>query len=114
MRKAIFSILFVVVLLAFVAIVEAQPTGKIFRIGLLDPSTASGNAVLVDAFRQELSKFGWNEGKNLTIEYRFAEQKTERLTELAGELVRLKIDLIVVTGTVAALAARAPPLPFPS
>ena len=57
------------------AAVEAQQTGKIFRIGFLDASTASGSAVLVEAFRQELSKLGWIEGKNITIEYRFAEQK---------------------------------------
>ena len=55
--------------------VEAQQTGKIFRIGFLDNSTASGSAVLLEPFRQELSKFGWIEGKNITIEYRFAEQK---------------------------------------
>ena len=78
---------------------HAQQTGKIFRIGFLDSSTASGSAVLVDAFRQELSKLGWIEGKNITIEYRFAEQKNERLPELAADLVRLKVDLIVVSGT---------------
>ena len=50
-------------------------------------------------FRQELSKLGWIEGKNITIEYRFAEEKNERLPELAADLVRLKVDLIVVTGT---------------
>ena len=78
---------------------EAQQTGKIFRIGFLDPSTASGTAVMVDAFRQELSKHGWIEGKNITIDYRFAENKgQDRLTELAAELVRLKVDLIVTTG----------------
>ena len=60
----------------------------------------------MEAFRQELSKLGWIEGKNITIEYRFAEQKTERLPELAADLVRLKVDLIVVTGTPAALAAK--------
>ena len=49
--------------------------GKVFRIGFLDVSTASGSAVLVEAFRQELRKLGWIEGKNITIEYRFAEQK---------------------------------------
>ena len=81
-------------------------SGKIFRIGFLDPSTASGSAVLVEAFRQELSKLGWIEGKNITIEYRFAEQKPERLPELAADLVRLKVDLIVVSGTPAALAAK--------
>ena len=57
------------------AAVNAQQTTKIFRIGFLDGTTASGTAVLVDAFRQELSKLGWIEGKNITIEYRFAEEK---------------------------------------
>jgi putative ABC transport system substrate-binding protein len=84
----------------------AQQTGRIFRIGYLDATTASGIAVLLDAFRQELSKLGWIEGKNITVEYRFAEQKPERLPELAAELVRLKVDLVVVTGNVAALAAK--------
>ena len=85
--------------------VEAQQSGKIFRIGLLDRSTG-GSAVHVDAFRQELSKLGWIEGKNITIEYRFAEGRTNRLPELAAELVRLKVDLIVTTGRVPALAAK--------
>ena len=93
---------------------EAQQPGKIFRIGFLDPSTASGSAVLVDAFRQELSKLGWIEGKNITIEYRFAEQKPERLPELAAELVRLKVDLIVVAGTPRRWRRRKRPLPSPS
>ena len=61
--------------LRFAVPLDAQQTGKIFRIGFLDASTASGSAVLVEAFRQELSKLGWIEGKNITIEYRFAEQK---------------------------------------
>ena len=85
---------------------EAQQTAKIFRIGFLDPSTASGSAVLVDAFQQELSKLGWIEGKNFNIEYRFAEQKSERLPDLAADLVRLKVDLIVVTSGPPALAAK--------
>ena len=85
---------------------QAQQPGKIFRIGFLDASTASGSAVLFEAFRQELSKLGWIEGKNITIEYRFAEQKNERLPELAADLVRLKVDLIVVSGGPTALAAK--------
>src|SRR5215831_3735635 len=85
---------------------DAQQAGKIFRIGFLDNSTASGMGVLVEAFRQELSKLGWIEGKNIAIEYRFAEQKTERLPELAADLVRLKVDLIVTSGTPSSLAAR--------
>ena len=90
----------------FGAMAQAQQTGKISRIGFLDSSTASGSRLLVGAFRQELSKLGWIEGKNITIEYRFAEQKPERMSELAAELVRLKVDLIVVTGIGVALAAK--------
>ena len=63
-------------------------------------------AVLLEAFRQELSNLGWIEGKNITIEYRFAEQKPERVPELAAELVRLKVDLIVVTAGAAVFAAK--------
>ncbi len=86
---------------------EAQQAGKIFRIGFLDGGTAAGSAVLVKAFLQELSKLGWIEGKNFTIEYRFGENKvTERRPELAADLVRLKVDLIVVSGTGLALAAK--------
>ena len=93
-------------LLASSSAVDAQQTGKLFRIGFLDASTASGSAVLVDALRQELSKLGWIEGKNITIEYRFAEQKLERLPELTADLARLKVDLIVVPGVFPALAAK--------
>jgi putative ABC transport system substrate-binding protein len=85
---------------------EAQQAGKIFRIGYLDSSTASGGRVLIDAFRQELSKLGWIEGKNITMEYRFAEQKSERLPELAAELVRLNVDLIFASAPPSALAAK--------
>ena len=69
--------IFVTVILASVLFAHAQQTGKIFRIGFLDSSTASGSAVLTEAFRQELSKLGWIEGKNLAIEYRFAENKSD-------------------------------------
>jgi putative tryptophan/tyrosine transport system substrate-binding protein len=91
--------------IALGAVASAQQTGKIFRIGFLDASTASGSAGLLESFRQELSKLGWIEGKNITIEYRFAEQENERLPELAADLVRLKVDLIVVSSAVPALAA---------
>ena len=101
-----FSILVAAAVLTFPVITEAQQTGKIFRMGILDPSTASGSAVRWEGLRQELSKLGWIEGKNITIEYRFAEQKQERLPELAADLVRLKVDLIVVTSAGPALAAK--------
>ena len=106
MKKEIIVLTLCVTLLALCSSTHAQQPGKIFRIGYLDNSTASGSAVLVEAFRQELSKLGWIEGKNIAIEYRFAEQKNERLPELAAELVRLKVDLIVVTATPPAVAAK--------
>ncbi len=104
--KKLFRLLLIIAFLGAGAIAGAQQAGKIFRIGFLDSSGASGMAVLIDAFRQELSKLGWIEGKNFTIEYRFAEGKNDRLPELAAELVRLKVDLIVTTGMAVALAAK--------
>jgi putative ABC transport system substrate-binding protein len=107
MKRAVpLSILVAAMLLAVTVIAEAQPAGKIFRIGFLDPSSASSIAVFLEAFRQELRKLGWIEGKNLTIDYRFAEQKLERLPELATDLVRLKVDLIVTSGGTTPLAAK--------
>jgi len=106
MKKKITVLTLCAMLFALCDFAEAQQPGKIFRIGFLDTSTASGMAVLVDAFRQELSKLGWNEEKNFTIEYRFAEGKGDRLPELAADLVRLKVDLIVVTDTPSSLAAK--------
>ena len=93
-------------LLSNAHLADAQQTGKVSRIGFLDASTVSGSAVLVEPFRQELSKLGWIEGKSIAFEYRFAEGQPERLPELAAELVRLKVDLIVVAGIGAALAAK--------
>ena len=106
MNKKITALTLGVLLLALSISAEAQQPGKIFRIGYLDPSNASGNATLLKAFHQELNKLGWIEGKNIVIEHRFADQNTERLPEHAVELVRLKVDLIVVTGTAPALAAK--------
>jgi putative ABC transport system substrate-binding protein len=105
-RKLVGIFALVVTLALCGAVADAQQAGKVPRIGFLDPSTASGSAVLVDAFRQELSKLGWIEGKNISVDYRFAEGKRERLPELAADLVRLKVDLIVVTGVQSALAAK--------
>ena len=93
-------------LFALCSMVEAQQTGKIPRIGFLDTSTAAASAVRLETFWQEIRKLGWIQGKNITIEYRFAEQDNRRMPELAADLVRLKVDLIVVVGTSAALAAK--------
>jgi ABC-type uncharacterized transport system substrate-binding protein len=107
MKKPAFSSILVATLVLVLGVAaDAQQTGKIFRIGILDPSTASGSAVVWEALRQELSKLGWIEGKNIAIEYRFADNKgPERLPELAADLARLKVDLIVVPGA-PALAAK--------
>jgi ABC-type uncharacterized transport system substrate-binding protein len=88
------------------AVASAEQTEKMFRVGFLNGSTASGMAGLLEAFRQEMSKLGWIETKNIAFEYRFAEQRTERLPELATDLVRLRVDAIVVAGGPAALAAK--------
>jgi putative ABC transport system substrate-binding protein len=106
MRSKLLFWLLITVLLITAPSAAAQQTGKIFRIGFLDPSTASSMGGLLEVFRQELRKLGWIEGKNITIEYRFTEQKNEPLPELAAELVRLKVDLIVASGGPTPLAAK--------
>ena len=106
MKPILFRFLATAILISAPA-AHAQQSGEIARIGFLDTSTTTGGAILVDAFRQELRKLGWVEGKNISTEYRSAENKgLERLPELAAELVRLKVDLIVVAGGQAALAAK--------
>jgi ABC-type uncharacterized transport system substrate-binding protein len=108
MRRNVYALTLCAMLYAFCSSADAQQAGKVFRIGYLDPSTPSGSAVLVEAFRQELRKLGWIEGKDFTIEYRFGENKPGpgRLPELAADLVRLKVALIVATGTPSALTAK--------
>src|SRR5262249_46762875 len=106
MKRKVTVLTLSAMLFALCGSVDGQQTGKVARIGYLDSGTASGSAVLLDAFRQELRKLGWSEGKNITIEYRFAEQKPERTPELAADLVRLKVDLIMVIGQPTALAAK--------
>ena len=106
MKRQITVLTLCTLLFALCGSVNAQQTGKVFRIGYLDSSNASGSAVLVDAFRQEMRKLGWTEGKNIIIEYRFAEANPERRSELAADLVRLKVDLIVVADTPSALTTK--------
>jgi putative tryptophan/tyrosine transport system substrate-binding protein len=91
MNKKVFSVALVAMLFALSVSAHAQQTGKVPRIGFLDNSTAAGSAGLLEVFWQEMRKLGWIEGKNITIEYRFAEQKLERLPELAADLVRLRL-----------------------
>jgi ABC-type uncharacterized transport system substrate-binding protein len=95
-RAAVSSILIAVVLLALGVTAEAQQTAKIPRIGFL--AAIGSTTERKDAFRQGLHELGYAEGKNIVIEWRFAEGKRERLAELAAELVRLKVDIIVTAG----------------
>jgi putative ABC transport system substrate-binding protein len=82
----------------------AQQSGKVWRIGYLTPG--SGPNAFVEAFREELRTLGYIEGRNLSIEYRYAAGKEERLPELAAELVQLKVDVIVTPATPAIAAAK--------
>jgi putative ABC transport system substrate-binding protein len=82
-----------------------QPAG-IPRIGILLAPSASSYSAWVEAFRQRLRELGYVEGKNILIEYRYAEGKYERLPDLAAELVRLKVDVIVTTGAVVLFAKK--------
>jgi ABC-type uncharacterized transport system substrate-binding protein len=91
-------------LLAAPLAAEAQQTGKVYRIGYL--SIASGPSPRTEALRQGLRELGYIEGKNITIEYRFAQDKIDRLRALATELVDLKVDLIVTGGPTATRAAQ--------
>jgi ABC-type uncharacterized transport system substrate-binding protein len=85
---------------------SAQQSGKIFRIAYLGTSSPSLERHVLDAFRQKLRELGHVDGENIAMEYRWAEGQDDRLPELATELVRLKPDVIVTTGTPGTLAAK--------
>jgi putative ABC transport system substrate-binding protein len=84
---------------------RAQQPGKVHKIGYLSPSLPS--PVFRRPLFDTLRELGWIEGKNITFEYRYAEDRLERLPELAAELVRLNVDIIVAVGTLGPLAAKA-------
>ena len=84
----------------------AQESGKVYQIGVLETTSMASNAANLDAFRQGLRELGYVEGRNFMIEYRSADGRRERFPELATELVRLKVDVIVTRGTPAVIAAK--------
>ena len=92
--------------LAALPVADAQQPAKIPRIGLLSSFSPSDAAPWHQAFRQGLRDLGWVEGKNVSIEYRYAEGRHDRLPDLAADLVRLKVDIIVAAVTSDALAAK--------
>lgn len=104
MRKGFFGFTLSAMLFALCFCAEAQQTTKIPRIGFLYASSTSPDAHT--RFHQGLRKFGYIEGQNITVEYRFAKGQFERLPVLAAELVRLKVDVIVTGGSTATRAAK--------
>jgi putative tryptophan/tyrosine transport system substrate-binding protein len=93
-------------LLALCQVAQAQQTDKTWKIGVLVSSTASIYAARDQAFREGLLKLGYEEGKNVALVYKYAEGKTDRLPQLAKELIAEKPDVIVVGGTAVAVAAK--------
>jgi putative tryptophan/tyrosine transport system substrate-binding protein len=98
--------LFCAMLFALCSAAEAQQPAKIPRIGFLAASSAPIAATRIDAFRQGLRALGYVEGKDIAIEFRFAEGKPDQLPHYAAELVRLKVDIIITLGPMDTRAAR--------
>jgi len=93
---------------------DAQQPAKVPRIGWLAFSSQSTLPERYEAFRRGLRELGYIEGQNIVIERRDAEEKLEHLADAAAELVRLKVKVIVTTGTTGSLAANRPQAPSPS
>jgi putative tryptophan/tyrosine transport system substrate-binding protein len=105
MTKAVSLILVAAVLLTVAVIAEAQQPKKIPRIGYLASGDPARDSTRTEAIRLALRDLGYIEGQNIAIEYRYAERKRDRYPELAAELVRLKVDIIVVAGGLGTIQA---------
>ncbi len=106
MRKNIVCSVLAIFLLTSVCPAEAQQPTKIPRIGFQSAAFPSANAARIEAFRQGLRELGYVEGKNIVIEWRYAEGKLDRLSEFAAEWVRLKVDVIVTAAPSSTRAAK--------
>jgi putative tryptophan/tyrosine transport system substrate-binding protein len=89
---------------AWPRVAHSQETGKVPTIGFLGPNTRSDATEWVAAFEQRLRELGWIEGRTIAIDYRWVEGRTERFTEIAAQFVRLKVNVIVTSGTPAVMA----------
>jgi len=105
-KRRIFAVALCTVLFALCVSAHAQQPTKIPRIGLLFTATPSAAAARIEAFRQGLRELGYVEGKNILIEQRYAEGQLNHMNELAAELVRLKVDVIVTIGPAATRPAK--------
>jgi len=103
-RAAVLLILVAVMLLVVALMAEAQPPGRVYRIGYLRAEKPPAGDT--EAFRQGLREHGYVEGKNVVVEYRWADGDEERLRSLVAELIRLKVDLIVTSAPAATRAAK--------
>jgi putative ABC transport system substrate-binding protein len=102
-----YLIVIVALVIVFPALaVDAQPAGKVFQIGYVGNATPTLEAALVDGLRQGLRERGYEEGKNVVLHYRWAEGRIEPMDALVADLLRLKVDVMVTSGTPAALAAK--------
>ena len=106
MREFFIALALSTMLFALCSSVDAQQAKKVPRIGYLETTPSSTNSARHEAFRQGLRELGYVEGKSIVIEWRYAEGKLDRLSELAAELVRLKVDIIVTAGRTATHAAK--------
>jgi putative ABC transport system substrate-binding protein len=106
MRKKVFALALSAMLFALCLSAEAQQPKQVPRIGYLSVLSPSSDSSRIEAFRQGLRELGYIEGQNIAIEPRYAEGNLTRLPDLAGELVRLKVDVIVVGGSTATRAAK--------
>src|SRR5215510_13755393 len=104
-QAGVSSILVAVLLLVAGVIAEAQQAAKIPLIGVLNPTSATIQANRIDAFRRRLRELSYVEGKNIFLEIRYADGKADRLFDLATELIRLKVDVIVTATRPGVLAA---------
>ena len=98
MTKKMILLALCFLLLAPCSAVEPQQPKKVPRIGYLSPSDPASESTRSEAIRLALRELGYIEGQNIAIEYRYAEGKLDRFPELAAELVRLKVDIIVGAG----------------
>lgn len=106
MNRNVWVLPLTVFLLLIAAISGAQQAAKVWKIGVLVSGTKASNAMRDEALREGLRQLGYEENKNIVWEYRYAEGKTDRLPQLARELVEQKPDVIVVGGTSVAVAAK--------
>src|SRR5215470_14410287 len=104
--KVFFCLLNLTAILVAIRPAHAQDSGKVWKVGVLTSTSRSLNASREDSLWQGLRQLGYIDGKNITMEYRYADGQLDRLPQLAAELVQLKVDVLVVSGTQVAVAVK--------